>query len=347
MTINEIAKLAGVSRTTVSRYLNHGYVSEEKSERIRKIIEETGYQPSRQAQVLRTKKSKFIAVILPKINSDSISREVAGISSVLNQNGYEIILANTNNHEQDELKYLRIFSSNGTVDGVILIGTILTPEHLELIRSYPLPIVLLGQNCDLCSCVYFDDYKAAKKLTSLLAETGRQIGYIGATDRDLAAGRARRQGFTDALTEAGREVNPDWMKTCEFKMESGYSAAEELFACNPGIDSLFCGTDNMAIGAMLYLREHGYSIPDQVQIVGIGDSEKAHIVQPTLMTVHNYYRTSGKEIARLLLGILSGREAIRRNIKMGYKLIAGGSVRGIEEDRGDSAVTSRLFAADL
>ena len=78
MNINEIAALAGVSRATVSRYLNNGYVSAEKREQIRKVIEETGYQPSAQAQMLRTKKTGFIGVIIPKINSDSISRMVQG-----------------------------------------------------------------------------------------------------------------------------------------------------------------------------------------------------------------------------------------------------------------------------
>ena len=97
MNINEIAKLAGVSRATVSRYLNEGYVSEEKKERIRAVIEKTGYQPSTQAQTLRTKKTRLVGVILPKINSDTVSRMVAGISDVLSKNGYQLLLANTNN----------------------------------------------------------------------------------------------------------------------------------------------------------------------------------------------------------------------------------------------------------
>lgn len=92
MNINEIAWLAGVSRTTVSRYLNNGYVSEEKKEKIRKVIEETGYQPSTQAQMLRTKKTKLVGVVLPKINSDTISREVAGISDVLAKEGIRSFL---------------------------------------------------------------------------------------------------------------------------------------------------------------------------------------------------------------------------------------------------------------
>ena len=87
MNINEIARLAGVSRATVSRYLNDGYVSDEKKAVIRKVIEETGYQPSSQAQMLRTKKTKLVGVIIPKINSDTVGRMVAGISDVLSRSG--------------------------------------------------------------------------------------------------------------------------------------------------------------------------------------------------------------------------------------------------------------------
>ena len=89
--INEIAKLAGVSRATVSRYLNNGYVSEEKRNIIAKVIEDTGYIPSAQARILRTKKSKLIGVIIPKLDSQSISREILGINEALSKEGYQIL----------------------------------------------------------------------------------------------------------------------------------------------------------------------------------------------------------------------------------------------------------------
>ena len=88
MTIKEIAQLAGVSSAAVSRYLNGGYVSDEKKEQIRKVIEETGYQPSAQARILRTKKACLVGVVVPKINSESISRVTAGIEQVLSRRGY-------------------------------------------------------------------------------------------------------------------------------------------------------------------------------------------------------------------------------------------------------------------
>ena len=98
MNINEIAKLAGVSRATVSRYLNDGYVSEEKRKVIKEVIEQTGYQPSAQAQSLRKQVTGLIGVIIPRIQSESVSRMVAGISRVLSESGYQLLLANTQNN---------------------------------------------------------------------------------------------------------------------------------------------------------------------------------------------------------------------------------------------------------
>ncbi len=255
MTINEIAEMAGVSRATVSRYLNNGYVSGEKSEKIRKVIEETGYQPSAQAQVLRTKRTKLVGVIIPKINSDSISRMVAGISSVLSDAGYELLLANTDNNEKDEVKYLKVFTANNQVDGVILVGTILTREHRKAIREMQLPVVVLGQHLEQCSCVYYDDYQAARDLTELLLCKGDRVGYIGVTERDQAAGKMRRKGFEDALRAAGKRLEPEWMEEARFRMDSGYEAAERFCFPVREVDSLFCATDNIAIGAMMYLRD--------------------------------------------------------------------------------------------
>ena len=135
MNINEIAWLAGVSRTTVSRYLNNGYVSEEKKEKIRKVIEETGYQPSTQAQMLRTKKTKLVGVVLPKINSDTISREVAGISDVLAKRGYQIILANTNNDIEEELKSLSLFRDNQVDHGDFYCHHVYQ-KHKQMLKEY-------------------------------------------------------------------------------------------------------------------------------------------------------------------------------------------------------------------
>ncbi len=325
MNIEEIAKMAGVSRTTVSRYLNGGYVAEEKKERIGKVIGETGYRPSVQAQSLRTKKSRQIGVILPKISSDSISEMVEGISSVLGAEGYFLLLANTENNEKAELNYLDIFSRN-KVDGIILIGTVMTQAHREAFSALSIPFVIVAQQVDGFSCVYYDDYGAAYALTQLLLEKGNKIGYIGVREDDKAAGYNRKRGFLAALREKGREFDASYGEVALFNMQSGYEQASELFARHPDIDSLFCATDHIAAGALLYLKGAGISVPEQVRVVGVGDGKISRVTSPTLTTAHLYYNECGKKAAQILLERITGDVPVQ-DIRLGYQIVERESTR--------------------
>lgn len=320
MTINEIAELAGVSRATVSRYLNQGYVSEEKRERIRKVIDETGYQPSTQAQMLRTRKTKLIGVIIPKIDSHTISRMVGGISLVLAKRGYQLLLANTENNEQEELKYLKLFRENH-VDGVILTGTIFTNKHRQVLKNYQVPIVILGQHLAGYSCVYQDDFQASRELASRMLKRCSCLCYAGVTLQDEAVGRGRQEGFWTAFREAGREVDESLVAEASFQVESGKQAAKELLQRHPEMDGLLCATDDIAVGAILYLKHQGKRVPEDIRVAGFGDTQITQIVEPNLTTVHYYYKTSGEEAARLLLDLLEADKPVYREMKMGYEVI--------------------------
>lgn len=328
MNINEIAKLAGVSRATVSRYLNEGYVSEEKREKIKRIIEETGYNPSSQAQMLRTRKTRLIGVIIPKLNSQSVSRMVDGIGLILSDAGYQLILANTQNNEKEELKYLNTFKSK-QVDGIILIGTIFTKEHKRLLHEMQVPVVILGQRVSGYSCVYHDDFNAAKELTDVLLETAKEVAYLGVTQKDEAVGYKRRKGFLasyEAHQEALGGKDPLIMET-DFTIELAYERAKRLFKENPKIDTVFCATDNIAMGVLKYLNECGRKVPEEVQIAGIGDSAIGSIIWPRLTTVHYYYKTSGMEAAKMLVEMLEIKEYVRKEVKMGYNLMIHDTTR--------------------
>ena len=173
MNISEIAKLAGVSSAAVSRYFNNGYISEEKKEAIRKVVEQTGYRPSVQAQTLRTKKTKMIGVIVPKVASTSIGKIVEGILSVLNESGYQMLLAVTQNNPKKELEYLAAFNDK-QVDGVIFAATILTAEHKRALKKLSVPVILVGQQYPGHCCIYHDDYHATRDLTGAVVAMGRR-----------------------------------------------------------------------------------------------------------------------------------------------------------------------------
>ncbi len=326
MNINEIAALAGVSRATVSRYLNDGYVSGEKREKIRKVIEETGYQPSAQAQMLRTKKTGFIGVIVPKIHSDSISRMLQGISEVLGNKGYQLLLADAHSDNKEEIRYLKQLRQNH-VDGIIMIGSCFTKEHYRVMKEITVPLVVLSQCVKDYSCVYYDDYSAAKEITKYALSTSRNPAFIGAVPEDEAVGRERLYGFLDANFELDREIREDYCTSGAFTIEDGYGYAKKLFAMDDTIDTLVCATDKIAIGAMRYLKEIGKKIPDEVQITGFGDSLSATVCEPPLSTVHFYYQTSGEEAANMLVNMIDDNKSIRKEMKMGYQIIKTESLR--------------------
>ena len=178
MTITEIAKMAEVSVSAVSRYLNDGYVSEEKVQRIKAVIEKTGYRPSKQAQSMRTKKSKVIGVILPKISSESIARVAAGISEVLSESGYQMLLANTENNPKKEMEYLQLLNNN-PVDGILFSASVFDKAHKEALRKLDVPVVIISQKFEDYACVYHDDYGAARAMIKQLLDSGKRRIEIG------------------------------------------------------------------------------------------------------------------------------------------------------------------------
>lgn len=326
MNISEIAKLAGVSPSSVSRYLNHGYLSQEKKDAIAKVIKETGYVPSSQAQTLRTKKTKLIGVIIPKIDSDSISQVVAGIGEVLSQQGYQMLLANTDNQNNREFEFIHTFHQH-MVDGVILLGTILTPKYKTLFKSLNFPVVVLGQFTNYTSSIYHDDYLAAVKMTEYMIQKGhKNICYLGVTEKDYAVGQQRKQGFLDTMERFDLPVSEKNIRIGSFYIDNGYQNTPSLLEENPDADAILCATDTIALGAIKYLKENDISIPNQVAIAGFGDSKASSILSPSLTTIHFYYRECGIEGAKILLEKIANPDTPNKSLKLGFELIKNESV---------------------
>ena len=277
MTIKEVAQLAGVSSAAVSRYINGGSLSDQKREKIRKAIELTGYRPNLMARSMRTGRGGQVGVIVPKIHSDSVSAVMAGISDTLAEAGYMTLLGNE----------MRI------------------------------PVVITGQNFEGMPCVYHNDYYAAATLAEHMIARGRKkIAYIGVTERDLAAGLARRLGVQLALREAGMESESMPRRIGEFNAESGRKCMAELLEEAPDLDGVICATDAIALGAMRVLKEKGRKVPEDVSVAGFGNSWAGRVSNPALTTIRLDFRGCGEKAARLLLDIIDGKTAGRDSREM-------------------------------
>lgn len=325
MTIKEIAKLAGVSSAAVSRYMNDGYISEEKKQKIRAVIEETGYRPSVQARTLRTKRACLIGVIVPKINSESISRITTGISQVLSERGYQMVLSITDNNPQKELEAMDLFV-HYPVDGIVLVGTVITGKHKKALSEMKVPAVVVGQKIKGISCVYHDDYDAAKELAQSLAAKGRKkIAYIGVTRADKAAGAGREDGFITGLREKKLFFDRNLYRQAEFTMESGYTEGLDLLKKNRDVEVIACATDTIAAGVMEASEKLGRK--EEIQVAGFGDNQFLKAVTGGIPTVHFGYKTSGIKGAEILLEQVEGRNILPVEMKLGYEIM------GIEKEQ--------------
>lgn len=321
MNISEFAKEAGVSVSAVSRYFNDGYLSDDKRALIEAALEKTGYVPSYSARTVRSKVTKLVGVILPKLSSESISRITEGIGEILGEEGFELLLVNTANDYKREINSLELFRQN-RVDGVILLASVFTDLHRSLLSKMRVPVIIVGQQLKGFNCVCHNDFGAAYSMTKLMLDKGaKHPAFIGANPDDKAAGLDRRLGFEKAVTEAGLTVDPKLCEVAKFSMDSGFEKAKRLFSGRNKPDCIFCATDNIAAGAMLYCRESGIRIPDDVMIGGVGDSRMGKVLYVPLSSVHLHYKTAGREGAKMLLSEMKNGSGVHRIMQLEYDII--------------------------
>lgn len=320
MTIKEIAQLAQVSSAAVSRYLNGGYVSEEKKERIKKAIEETGYHPSAQARNLRTKKARLIGVVAPKLSYESIARVTDGIGEVLAEKQFHMLLTVTNNQSEKELEYMRLFE-NYPVDGIILIGTMISKKHEQFFEQSRVPIVVIGQYTGKANCVYHDDYGAAKALAELITgKEKKKIAYIGVTRENPALGKNREDGFREGLKKEEIDLPEELYKVSEISVESGYEQANHILDKENDIDIISCATDIIAAGVIQAIKERKSEGSKRIKVAVLGDNEYLKALSKEIETVHFYNKTSGIKAAEMLIDVIEKGYQVPMEMKLGFQI---------------------------
>ena len=167
-----------------------------------------------------------------------------------------------------------------------------------------------------------NDYGAAKSLTQLMLAKGAVCpAYIGVDPEDKAAGDSRRRGFERAVLQAGLELRKEFSEIADFTIDSGYEKARKLLSGRKRPDCIFCATDSIAVGAMLYCREAGIRIPDDIMIAAVGDSKIGKIAAVPITTAHLHYRTAGSEAAKMLLSAIKDPSLIPRMLQLDYYIV--------------------------
>ena len=327
MTIKEVAEQAGVSTAAVSRYFNGGSLSDEKREKIRKVVEKNNYSPNALAQTMRTGKSGQIGVIVPYIHSDSMSQIMEGIAEGLKANDYSFILACTDGEKEKEVKFIESMQK-GRMDGIILMGTVMTPHLKDAIDNSVVPIVVTGQSFNGVSSVYHDDVQCMMDIAQLMLKKRKHIAYVGVDEEDVAVGQSRRKGVEKAFIEAGIDTDELIIGKSDYTMQGGYNETMRLLREYPDLDGVICATDRIAHGAILALRESGKKVPKDVSVTGVGNSWADTVSQPQLTTVKLYFEECGRVAVKILMETIQSEDKDMpfRKVKLGYQIVERGSI---------------------
>lgn len=303
-TIMDIAKLAGVAKSTVSRYLNGGSVGEATKKKIEQAIQETGYTPNPFAQSLKAKKTNIIGTIVPRLDSYAASQTLIGIDEQLKQLNYQMLISNTSQSLEREIESIYSFA-NQKMAGIILLATEITPLHIEAFKTVSVPVLLIGQEHEDFHSLIHDDFHAGYEMGRYVLEKGyRKIAYLGVTERDIAVGMKRKQGFKKAIQEAA-DCEVRFYETL-FKIPAAQASATEIIhEFQPSI--FVCATDNIALGVLKAAYAEGLTIPNDLAVTGFGGYDVTEIIHPTLTTAKFFYKEAGETAARQIVELVNER----------------------------------------
>jgi LacI family transcriptional regulator len=308
VTINHVAALAGVSPTTVSHVLSgKRLVAEETRGTVHEAIRQLGYRPNHVARSLRTRRSQMIAVVVPDVTNTFYSVLTRGLADTLDGEGYRSYVCNTDGLLDREAKFLEDVLDRGA-DGIVLAAVDAASAGALKPADMGVPVVCVGERLDhpRVDVVTVDEEHGSYEVTRhLLTRTPERVAMIQGPS---ASGATRIAGFTRAVADAGRTLDPTLMVTGDWTRRGGYDAMAQLLRCQSQArpDAVFCANDLMAIGAIDALRETGLDVPDDVAVAGFDDVDAATIVHPPLTTVVNPSYDIGAKAGELLISRLSG-----------------------------------------
>lgn len=315
--IKDVAKRAGVSISTVSNVVNQTkFVSEELAKRVRIAVQELNYRPDPVAKSMKSRHSRNIGVIATDICGLFYPYVIKGLFEVLNKNGYNMIIIDSNGLNDQFGSIERVMEGlshlvHSRVDGIVFSS--IFPESIEPIQMKKIlkmtddqrKVALVSVETDFSKygidSVYTNSIKAAEKATRHLLDVGcRRIGHITGPIFTRVA-QDRVLGYKNAMAASGLPVDDHMITNGDYTHRSGYNAMRELLAQMPDIDGVFIANDQMSVGALRAISESGRSVPGDIKVIGFDDVFIASVMETPLSTIHIRKRHMGIEAARLLL----------------------------------------------
>ena len=323
-TIIQIAQMAGVSKTTVSRYINgeaEGHISESTQKRIQQAIEELNYRPNDVARSLKRKETDIVGVIVNDISNIFFLPMLKGIEAVLQKADYKMMICNSNISVDQETELIETFLQK-QISGLIIIGMNMSVSHIVKM-NIDVPTVLFERSASDTpyDSVVIDDELGVRMAVEHLLETGRKrIAHIAGSLKS-AISKKRSEIFLQVMEEHGYRVNSEYIVRGDYTRDKAYQAMARLCQLPVAPDAVFCSNDLMAIGATKYLMENHYRIPEDIAVVGYDDIEAASLVTPSLTTIRQPVLELAQKGTKLLLQRMAKKEKAAKHLVLKPELI--------------------------
>ncbi|MCA1179384.1 MULTISPECIES: LacI family DNA-binding transcriptional regulator [unclassified Pantoea] len=325
MSIQKIAKLAGVSVATVSRVLNNSDTVKDKNrDKVLEAIKASNYQPNLLARQLRTARSSMVLVLVSDISNPFCAEIVKGIEEQAEQNGYRILLCNSGSDINRSRSSLQLLAGK-MVDGVITMDAFTTLTELtQLIGN--MPWVQCAEYADAgdISCVGIDDVHASRQLVAHLVSSGRKRIALINHDLSYKYAQLRQQGYQQELEQRGLS----WQAVSyasELSFNAGKRAMEALLSADTQPDAIFAVSDTLAAGAMAAIQAAGHRVPQDIAVAGFDGSELAEMISPPLTTIAQPSRDIGRTAFSLLLQKIDDPQSPTERVMMDWRLIVRAS----------------------
>lgn len=305
VTIKDIAKLAGVSVSTVSKILNgkdHD-ISVPTKERVKRIIEEKKYSPNRIAQSMVTKHTKTIGLIIPDVRNPFFTEMARGVEDMAVEHGYSVIFCNTDDDLQKEIRYIEMLNDK-QVDGLVLAPAVQRSADMEREVKCSVPIVVVDRDASYSGIrgrIRIDNFQGAYDAVSYLIGMGHRDILLLSGPLHVQTSVDRMNGYKKALEEHNIVFHDELVAIGDYK---GQWAGEQIARClerGQRFTALFCGNDLIAIEAVQSLRRSGMAIPEQVSVAGFDDIPFSTVIYPALTTVKQPSYDIGVQSIRTLL----------------------------------------------
>lgn len=331
-TMKDIARLAGVSTSTVSHVINKSrFVSEEISERVNSAAKELNYAPSALARSLKMNRTRTIGMLVTTSTNPFFGEVVKGVERSCYHQNYNLILCNTEG-DTERMKASIDTLLQKRVDGLILMCSTLEGEKLDIFEQYPsIPVVVMdwGPMHFESDKIQDNSFLGGYLATKHLIESGhREIGCItGPLNRHQAL--MRYEGFKKALKEHHISINPNWIVESDFECDGGAKSLETLMSRGALPTSLFICNDMMAMGAINVAHEKGVHVPNDLSIIGYDDIHIAKFMSPSLTTIHQPKYRLGKAAVETLLAKIEKTSLTPDVVQLEPSLVMRNSVKNL------------------